>query len=156
MDIVATLKRLSEASGVSGYEDEVREIVKELLRPCADEVRADTLGNVIAVKEGAGPEPRPAIMIATHMDEIGLIVASIEKGFVHFERVGGFDDRILLGQEVVIHGRSELSGIIGARPPHDECAYGRTAVCDSDSEYPRSGEPAECACGPDSDFLSYL
>jgi putative aminopeptidase FrvX len=118
VDVVATLKRLSEASGVSGYEDEVREMVQELLRPWADEVRTDTLGNVIAVKEGAGPEPRPAIMIATHMDEIGLIVSSIEKGFVHFERVGGFDDRILLGQEVVIHGRSDLPGIIGARPPH--------------------------------------
>jgi endoglucanase len=118
VDIVATLKRLSEASGVSGYEDEVREIVQELLRPYADEVRTDTLGNVIAVKEGSGAEPRPAIMVATHMDEIGLIVSSIEKGFVHFERVGGFDDRILLGQEVLVHGRRELPGIIGARPPH--------------------------------------
>jgi endoglucanase len=118
VDIVATLKRLSEASGVSGYENEVREIVRELVRPWADDVRTDTLGNVIAVKEGAGPEPRPAIMVATHMDEIGFIVSSVEEGFVHFERVGGFDDRILLGQEVVVHGRSELLGIIGARPPH--------------------------------------
>jgi putative aminopeptidase FrvX len=112
------LKRLSEAHGVSGYEHEVRDIVLDLFGRHADEVRTDTLGNVIALKRGTGPEPRPAIMLATHMDEIGLIVSELEEGFLHFQQVGGYDDRILLGQEVTVHGRRKLPGIIGARPPH--------------------------------------
>jgi putative aminopeptidase FrvX len=112
------LKRLSEANGVSGYEQEVRDIVLELFSRHADEVRTDTLGNVIALKRGTGPEPRPAIMLATHMDEIGLIVSALEDGFLHFQQVGGYDDRVLLGQEVMVHGRQKLPGIIGARPPH--------------------------------------
>jgi endoglucanase len=57
-------------------------------------------------------------MLATHMDEIGLIVSQLEKGFIRFQQVGGYDDRVLLGQEVVVHGRRSLPGIIGARPPH--------------------------------------
>jgi endoglucanase len=57
-------------------------------------------------------------MIATHMDEIGLIVSEFEEGFLHFQQVGGYDDRVLLGQEVAVHGRRRLAGIIGARPPH--------------------------------------
>jgi endoglucanase len=52
------------------------------------------------------------------MDEIGLIVSDLEKGFIHFQQVGGYDDRVLLGQEVLVHGRRTLPGIIGARPPH--------------------------------------
>ena len=118
MDIVPLLKRLSEANGVSGYEHEVRQIVQEEFGRLADEVRTDALGNVIALKRGAGPQPRPAILIATHMDEIGLIVSALEEGFLHFQQVGGYDDRVLLGQEVLVHGRRTLPGIIGARPPH--------------------------------------
>ena len=118
MDIVPLLKRLSEANGVSGYEHEVREIVIEEFGRYADEVRTDTLGNVIAFRRGIAPPPRPAILIATHMDEIGLIVSELEDGFIHFQQVGGYDDRVLLGQEVTVHGRHDLPGIIGARPPH--------------------------------------
>lgn len=118
MDIVALLKRLSEASGVSGYEHEVQEIVLEVFGEHADSVRTDTLGNVIAHKVGTGPEPRPTIMLATHMDEIGLMVSEIEEGFIHFQQVGGYDDRVLLGQEVIVHGHRALPAIIGARPPH--------------------------------------
>jgi putative aminopeptidase FrvX len=118
VEIVPLLKRLSKASGVSGYEHEVREIVQEEFRLYADEVRIDSLGNVVALKRGTGPEPHPSIMIATHMDEIGLIVSALEDGFIHFQQVGGYDDRVLLSQEVTVHGRRDLPGIIGARPPH--------------------------------------
>jgi putative aminopeptidase FrvX len=118
VDIVPLLRRLSEASGVSGYEDQVRDIVQEAFGQYADQVRTDLLGNVIALKKGKGSEPRPAIMLATHMDEIGLIVSELEEGFIHFQQVGGYDDRVLLGQEVIIHGRRDLAGAIGARPPH--------------------------------------
>lgn len=118
MDIIPLLKRLSEANGVSGYEHEVRQIVQEEFSRLADEVRTDALGNVIALKRGTGPDPRPSLLIATHMDEIGLIVSDLEDGFIHFQQVGGYDDRVLLGQEVLVHGRRTLPGIIGARPPH--------------------------------------
>jgi endoglucanase len=116
--IVPLLKRLSEASGVSGYEHEVREIVRSEFGRYADEVLTDALGNVIALKRGTGPEPRPNIMLATHMDEIGLIVSDLEEEFVHIQQVGGYDPRVLLCQEVVVHGRRDLPGIIGVRPPH--------------------------------------
>jgi putative aminopeptidase FrvX len=118
VELVPLLKRLSEACGVSGYEQNVREIVCELLGPFADEMRIDALGSVIALKRGSAPEPRPSVMLATHMDEIGLIVSDLEAGFLHFQQVGGYDDRVLLGQEVVVHGRVDLPGIIASRPPH--------------------------------------
>jgi endoglucanase len=57
-------------------------------------------------------------MLAAHMDEIGLMVTTLDKGFIRFVEVGGFDARVLLGQEVVVHGRRPLPGMIGSRPPH--------------------------------------
>lgn len=118
MEIVPFLKALSEASGVSGYEDEVRECVREAFGAMSDELRTDTMGNLIALKRGSGPEPRRRVMLAGHMDEIGLIVTVLEKGFIRFTQVGGFDVRTLMGQEVVVHGRRDLPGVIGCRPPH--------------------------------------
>ena len=119
MEIVPFLKSLSEASGVSGYEDPVREIVYETFSGLADEVRADAMGNLIALKRGsAESEPRRRIMLAGHMDEIGLIVTELDKGFLRFTQVGGFDARTLMGQEVIVHGRRPLRGVIGSRPPH--------------------------------------
>jgi endoglucanase len=102
----------------------VREIVHETFRSLADEVRADAMGNLIAVKHGAAKggaaegEPRRRMMLAGHMDEIGLIVTALDQGFVRFTQVGGFDVRTLMGQEVMVHGREALPGIIGSRPPH--------------------------------------
>lgn len=118
MQIAPLLKKLSEARGVSGYEAEVRGIVTEEFGRYADEVQTDKLGSVIALKKGDGEEPRRRIMLAGHMDEIGLIVTKLEKGFLRFTSVGGFDVRTLLGQEVTVHGREDLPGIIGSRPPH--------------------------------------
>lgn len=124
MDILSLLKRLSEASGVSGYETEIRQVVEEALQGLADEMRTDRMGNLIALKRGirpTGEEPAPLsrrIMLAAHMDEIGLMVTKIEKGFLHFAEVGGFDPRVLVGQEVLVHGRRPLPGIVATRPPH--------------------------------------
>lgn len=118
MQIAPLLKKLSEARGISGYEAEVRGIVAEEFGRYADEVQTDKLGSVIALKKGEGEEPRHRIMLAGHIDEIGLIVTKLEQGFLHFTSVGGFDERTLLGQEVTVHGRKDLPGIIGSRPPH--------------------------------------
>jgi putative aminopeptidase FrvX len=118
VEVIPLLKSLSEASGVSGYEHQVRDLVTEAFAALADEVRVDPMGSVIALKEGVGTEPRRRVMLAAHMDEIGLIVSILDQGFLRFTHVGGFDVRILMGQEVMVHGRRDLPGIIGSRPPH--------------------------------------
>ena len=118
MDVARLLKSLSETSGVSGYEHQVRDLVTEAFAALADEVRTDPMGNVIALKQGVGTGPRRRIMLAAHMDEIGLIVSKLDQGFLRFAQVGGFDVRTLMGQEVMVHARRDLPGIIGSRPPH--------------------------------------
>jgi putative aminopeptidase FrvX len=118
VEVVPFLKLLSEASGVSGYEHRVRDLVIEQYAALADEVRVDAMGNVIAVKHGIGTGPRRRVMLAGHMDEIGLIVSMLDQGFLRFNSVGGFDQRTLMGQEVIVHARRDLPGIIGSRPPH--------------------------------------
>jgi len=118
MEVVSFLRDLSEAAGVSGYEEFMRELVIGQFGQFADEVRTDKLGNVIALKRGDTQGPGPCIMLAGHMDEIGLMVTQLKEAFLHFTTVGGIDPRVLLGQEVVVHGRRDLPGMIGARPAH--------------------------------------
>ena len=120
MQIKEFLKQITEASGVSGYEAPVRELVRAEFQAYADEVRSDAMGSLIALKKGDRPSgtPRRSIMLAGHMDEIGLVVTKLDKGYLRFSTVGGFDLRVLLAQEVVVHGRRELPGVIGTRPPH--------------------------------------
>lgn len=119
MDAKAILAELSMLPGVSGHEAPVAAAVRNHLERLGAEVREDRLGNLIALKKGEGPEPRPKVMLAAHMDEIGLIVTKVEpEGFVRFSAVGWYDPRVLPAQEVVIHGRRDLHGIIGAKPPH--------------------------------------
>ncbi len=146
METGPLLKKLSEAVGVSGYEDEVRAIIGEEFERYADEVRTDRLGNVIALRRGEGDEPRRSIMLAAHMDEIGLIVTKIEEGFLHFTSVGGFDVRTLLGQEVMVHSslfRQPLPGVVGSRPPHVLPAEERNKVIPMDKLFIDVGLGAE-------------
>ncbi|MBN1878076.1 MAG: M42 family peptidase [Anaerolineae bacterium] len=84
----------------------------------ADEVHTDAMGNLIALQRGQGTAPRPSVMVAAHIDEIGLIVTGIEGEFLRIHAIGGIDRRVLLGLEVIVHGQRPLPGIIGARPPH--------------------------------------
>lgn len=118
MKAITVLRQLSEAAGVSGYEGEVGTLVAEQFGAFTEEVSTDRMGNVIALKRGEGQGDRPRVMLAGHMDEIGLIVTQLKEGFLRFTTVGGIDPRVLLGQEVIVHGRQDLSGIIGSRPPH--------------------------------------
>ncbi|MBC7317250.1 MAG: M42 family peptidase, partial [Chloroflexi bacterium] len=94
-DASTLLKELSEATGVSGYEEEVRAVVRRAFQPYADEIREDALGNVIALRHGMRPAGAPAraIMLAAHTDEIGLMISGIDGAFLRFERVGGVDIR---------------------------------------------------------------
>lgn len=118
MEIAETLEKLSNACGVAGREEEVRNLMKSFLKPHVDEVREDKLGNVIGIKKGKKEAPK--IMLAAHMDEIGLLVKTISKeGFLQFAKIGGIDDRILLAQKVIVYtGKGLLHGIIGSKPPH--------------------------------------
>ncbi len=127
------LQKLSEAHGVSGYEHAIRDLVIEEFKRYTDEITVTSMGNVIALKRGArdarnGKAPAPKVLIEGHMDEIGLMVTDIDKGFIRFTQVGGFDVRVLLAQEVIVHGKEALRGIIGARPPHVLTAEEREKV----------------------------
>ncbi len=120
MDVKQFLKEASMAHGVSGFEfANIADLVKDAMSGLVDEIRGDALGNVIGVRYGEGSEPRPKIMLAGHMDEIGLILTKIEEGgFLRFSQVGGVDPRILPGHEVVVYGKKPLTGVIGVKPPH--------------------------------------
>lgn len=110
------LKKLTEASGVSGNEKEVREMIIEEIKDYVDEIKIDSLGNLIAIKKGSAGYPK--IMLAAHMDETGLMVKSIdENGFIKFYTVGGIDDRILISKVVSI-GKDKVRGVIGAKAIH--------------------------------------
>ena len=118
MSLEDTLEKLSNACGVAGREEEVRHLLSEMLKPYVDEVKEDKLGNVIGVKKGG--ENAPKVMLAAHIDEIGLLVKTILKeGFLQFTKIGGIDDRILMAQKVIVYTeKGPLHGIIGSKPPH--------------------------------------
>ncbi len=118
METIPLLKQLSEAPGITGYEGPVRALVRQTWQPFVDEMRVDAMGNLIALKRGVAPEPRRKLMLAAHMDEVGLMVTGIEKGFLRIARVGGTDRRVLLGLEVIVHGKRDLPGVVATRPPH--------------------------------------
>lgn len=111
------LKELSEARGVSGHEDAVRHLILDAIKNTVDEHRVDALGNLIALKKGTG-QTRRKVMVAAHMDEIGLMIVLIEReGSLRFRPVGGIDDRVLLAKKVLI-GDNKVPGVIGSKPVH--------------------------------------
>ena len=118
MSLQENLKNLSNACGVTGREEEVRNLMIKLLKPLTDRVVVDKMENVVAVKKGKKTAPK--VMLAAHMDEVGLMVKTITKdGFLQFTKMGGIDDRILLAQKVIVYtNNGPLDGIVGSKPPH--------------------------------------
>ena len=115
--ILDTLETLCCLSGVSGREDEVRDYILERVMPFADELYTDAMGNLIVFKKGA-KTPDKRIMLAAHMDEVGLIVTAVEdNGVLRFDTCGGIDRRVLPGKRVFI-GDGRVPGVIGAKPIH--------------------------------------
>jgi endoglucanase len=111
------LQKLSEANGVSGREEEVRAILLQEIRGHVDEARVDGVGNLIARKRGTGGSG-PRVLLAAHMDEIGLMVSQVEDtGLLRFGKVGGIDDRILPAKGVLI-GEKRVPGVITFKPVH--------------------------------------
>ncbi len=111
------LKRLTETPGISGNEETLRSLLVDTITPLVNDVRSDALGNLIAHKRGRG-DGAHSLMIAAHMDEIGLIVTAQDRGFLRFTNVGGIDWKVMPSQEVIVHGRTDLPGIVASRPPH--------------------------------------
>ncbi len=119
LDSKKFLKVLCEGVGISGYEHTVVNPIVDEFKPLTDEIEIDKLGNIIAIRRGENNKGNIKIMLAAHMDEIGLMVTDIDKnGFIKFTNVGGIDSRTLLAQEVTVHGKESLFGVIGAKPPH--------------------------------------
>lgn len=110
------LKELSELNGVSGNEAKVRKFIIAQIKDYVDDIRVDRIGNIIAYKPGKNSESK--IMISAHMDEVGLIINSINpEGLLGFTLVGDIDSRILISKPVIV-GDNEIPGIIGAKPIH--------------------------------------
>lgn len=115
---VSLLTQLSEAFGVSGFEDDVRDVIAHSVKPLVDEMRVDPLGNLMTTRKGKSDF---TLMLDAHMDEVGLIISYIEeKGFLRFATLGGWDIRILPAQVVKIRTRQGrlITGVIGSIPPH--------------------------------------
>ena len=107
--------------GVSGFEYMMNQEIAGMMKKYTDEVYIDNSGSVIAIKKSKNPKAK--IILEAHCDEIGLMVKDIdEKGFATFVNIGGVDGRILPGAEVIIHGKKDMCGVIGAKPPHLQVA----------------------------------
>jgi len=112
------LREICTAAGVSGAEDSLGDLVEKRFAPFIDDARRDVMGNVIMRRRGSGADP-PILMLAAHMDEIGLVVTEVDKrGFLRFAPIGGVDPRNLLAGEVEVLGEENLPGVIGVKPPH--------------------------------------
>lgn len=124
----AYLKRLLETPSVTGSEVAVATLVRERLADVADEVSTDVMGSVHATLKGAGAAP--SVMLAAHMDEIGLMVTYVsDDGFLSVSAVGGVDAAILPGMRVDVHtANGPLRGVVGRKPIHLIEADERTKV----------------------------
>jgi putative aminopeptidase FrvX len=105
------IRTLTEAYGPSGHEERIRAIIRGEIEPLADQIHVDALGNLIALKKGTGEGKK--VMLAAHMDEIGLIISYVDdKGFLRAQPIGGVDVMTLAG------GRVQFAdGTIGAIGP---------------------------------------
>lgn len=114
--IELNIEKLTSLCGVSGNEQNVADAVKGMFEKYCDTVYTDALGSVIGIKKGHG---NGRVMIEAHIDEIGLMITKItDDGFLKFTNIGGIDTRILPGNEVTVHGKKDLFGVVGAIAPH--------------------------------------
>ncbi|MEG6584104.1 M42 family metallopeptidase [Dendrosporobacter sp. 1207_IL3150] len=111
------LKEITEAPGISGFEDKIKELLVKKLDGKA-ELSTDKIGSVIFKKNGAKSGPK--IMLASHMDEIGFMVKNVTKdGYLKFLTIGGWWEQVMLGQRVtVMTSKGAIPGVVGSKPPH--------------------------------------
>lgn len=111
------LKTLCRLSGVSSREEQVRDYIRTQAQPWADEIRTDALGNLVVTKKGAKSAPG-YLMLAAHMDEVGLMIDRIhDDGTLGFQFVGGVNRQVVIGKKVFI-GERRIPGVVGMKPIH--------------------------------------
>jgi len=112
------LKEITEANGVSGYEDDIRKIMARELKGKVDEIKTDKMGSIMGVKKGSSATPR--VMVVGHMDEIGFMVKEITSdGYIKFLPLGGWWGHVALGQRMrIITSKGTVLGVVGSKPPH--------------------------------------
>lgn len=115
--MLETVKTLCALSGVSGWEDEVRDYILERAIPYADKIETDPMGNLFVFKRGRISPAQP-LLVCAHMDEVGLIITGyLEDGSLRFDFVGGVDRRVVLGKRVAV-GPAAIPGVIGLKAYH--------------------------------------
>jgi endoglucanase len=119
------LSELCRTAGPPSREDRIREIVVRELEPLTDHIDVDRMGNVVATRsprraKGKKSSAKPRrVMLSAHMDEISLMVTHVdERGFLRFATLGGFDPKTLSSQRVIVHGKTDVLGVVGAKPIH--------------------------------------
>lgn len=128
------LKQLCALSGVSSWEDEVRNFIRTQAQPYADSIRTDAIGNLIVFKKGKKPTGNK-LLLSAHMDEVGLMVKKIEEdGTLRFSTVGGIDRRVLLGKRVFV-GDKRIPAVVGNKPIHLTTKEDRKSVPKLDQLY---------------------
>ncbi len=109
------IKTLCELPGVSGCEDEVRKYIRKAAEPFADEIREDSMGNLMVFRHGKKAPQRPVVLCA-HMDEVGVIVKKVtDDGMLKFGFVGGVAPRVMIGKLVRF---GDVSGVVGIKAVH--------------------------------------
>lgn len=128
------LRELCTLNGVSGNEDQVRAFIREKAQPYADSIRTDAMGNLIVFKKGKKSTGNKLLM-AAHMDEVGLIVTHVtDEGYLKFDFVGGVDRRVAIGKGVVL-GEKQIPGIIGLKAIHLVSSEERKKTPKTDAMY---------------------
>src|SRR5512137_265628 len=102
-ELLLFLKEILSAPGLSGYEDPAANIIENKWRPLVHEISRGKLGSLHGMRRGSGKEPRPSVMVATHMDGIGMMVTGITDGFLRITQIGGVGGRVLPGTPVMVY-----------------------------------------------------
>ncbi len=128
------LKKLTEAFGVSGFENQVRDIIYEEIKDFCDSAKIDSMGNLCAYKKARGKNNNPQkILLSAHMDEVGFIVTDItEDGYLKFASVGGIEAKLMLSQRVRIN---DIKGVIALKAVHLSTAEEREKLVKEDQLY---------------------
>lgn len=118
MDTENLIRKLCDINALTGYENSAAKELLGLFEPLCDKAWIDPFFNVIGYKKGESENPKK-IMITAHYDQVGMIVSGYEEnGFLSVSGLGGIDTKALLASCVIVHGREDLFGVIGAKPPH--------------------------------------
>lgn len=140
--MIELMKELCALPGPSGCEDAVRAFVLKRVKPFADEIRTDAIGNVMVFRKGAKALDRP-VAVCAHMDEVGVIIKKItEDGMLKFGFVGGVDPRVVIGRPVRF---GDVPGVIGIKAVHLTTAAERRTMSKTKNLYIDIGATSRAA-----------